>query len=653
MDSFPIIKPHTASRILMKGKPEAEKTHPNLGCIETDKFVKGYVLSRNNPTPKECLFQRTAHVTFQEDSIETDSKETSSTLLFHQTTHALSKLNPANRQQSLLTPEVSPNHRLGNIIEQAHKVFHLFEELTTTILDQGLHTIHTSNTSSSFMMWHTDKEGPEEAPRYSSPIVTCFLAALSNLLEEHVYKKIPRHDDREQFFNLLQNEIHKSNLTQQQKDILNELISNADQTDRVLFNLSCFPQATAVVEHHHDEFCPLLVDDQHTIFSRHANDNSPYHLIKMANAFEYALKADLSSGLQVHHLRDIMVKLGFSADFTKPSTETFVLREGHFSTQSLSTLLNRAVFVTNTRAHTEKCINFIRNNITTEVAILASSDNASYLEAQPEINCQASFKFSDKTTELTLKRMIPVNNILERLQTILEEFNKAAMRNKRNPEQLRRLVIKTTGSILSLQPFPSGNRELAIILYTLLCRQTGIRHARLPISHYLLLPESELEKLESAMLLNPTTAQPYINTQNPLTPFIKSGNPRMLRALLDNGLSHLVNTMHDNTIPLMYASQRDNVDMIRLLIEHGADVNRPIHETVRRNTEDKTVLQEACRQRTSFEQIELLIRSGAEIGNAFVELRQYQNRLTNPQHRRSLEHYIQNMSNEIRPSSIS
>ena len=222
MDSFPITKPHTAFRILTKGKPEAEKIHPNLSYIETTQFVKGYVLIKNNPIPKECLFQRKAHVAFQDESIETDSEDSSSTIPFHQTTHALSELNPANRQKSLLTPEVAPSHRIGNIVEQAHKVFQFFQELTTTILDEGFHTVHTS---SSFMMWHTEKEGSEEAPRYSSKIVTCFLAALSNLLEEHVYKKIPRHDDREQFFNLLHDEIHKSHLTQQQKNILPVFVS--------------------------------------------------------------------------------------------------------------------------------------------------------------------------------------------------------------------------------------------------------------------------------------------------------------------------------------------------------------------------------------------------------------------------------------------
>ena len=90
-------------------------------------------------------------------------------------------------------------------------------------------------------------------------------------------------------------------------------------------------------------------------------------------------------------------------------------------------------------------------------------------------------------------------------------------------------------------------------------------------------------------------------------------NIEMVRLLLGNGVTkETINKANNNGRTLLYyACYKNNIEMVQLLLEHGADINKA-------NTYGNTLLFDACLV-NNIEMVSLLLENGADINKALLD----------------------------------
>ncbi len=654
------------------------KLTDHLGYFQREHVINSKIVESGARTAKDILLDRNISTVAVSTQTKASEQEPALTKAMHETktgtpgqsaehhitpltVHPVDRLNPVNDWTQILPPPVQ-TAPIADIKGRANHFFNKLENLTSRLLTQDC---FYNADSSCLFMWHLKKCGPAEARHYSHPLVDIFHKTLSLMFEQQLYRNIHWHSDRESFLNILRDNVSKSrSLNAQHRKLLKDFISNAKQTDQVLFDLSCQLKDSSLIKQHHDEFFGFILEQSHIAMGRHCHDNSPWsekgvysslgHKMMTLNALTYALTTDLSHGLKKEYIFDIITKLGhprYLSDDTKLAVT--LPADKSIKVTGLKELVKASVFTYKTDVQLDRTIAFIRQQITSNDRILfATHQYAKRMVLQdPELALLSTFIVNgDKL--FRMRSLLNQQNRDRQLQGIVDTFDNT-LRNIQGQNdqlseeeivrQLRHLVIETTRNILLVQPFPSGNKEMAAVLNILLCRLAGIQHVNINIDDYILYSVDEIyqrqvdlinpdltipetPKTEDDQVATVQTIKSKVDTEHlsnhPLAPIIASKCPALLDAILEAGLTDLLHQNIHHTAPLLYACLCSNEATVKILIKHGAKIEQESCLPNQRGSAKMTALQAVLRHQPDPKMIQALIEAGAKTDHLVAELKQ-------------------------------
>ncbi len=646
-------------------EPRPPSPKRNITFIDAERLIPVHKLQSREDSPKAGYLIKT--LTWDASHQKGDEKK-SFTPLYVYNPNKLRTIAPQNPWTALLPEEIDTTPINPVTLQQkAQSFFNTIESLTVIVLNPENYGHSQDN---QFINWTLEVDGTTSSRRYKSHIVRCNLRFIALLFEQYVYSSIPRSDNRHTFFeHLLKYIENSSTLTKEHKKLLREFVDNGMQGDTALSQLERHmnEQHDTFVTQSHDELCGMIVKPTFPALCRHWEDIRPYHFTHMAHALRHVLTMTLPFELSLDNLIQIIIKLGYIPEITDSgSFQVYPDRKNH-SPHMLKKLLNDTIVMHHSRQDLDSISQRIRSlNNECEILFMRRSD-ANLIAPSSGYQYIATATITRMKTKLKLNKtkQIDSSEVKNRLLDIIDKFNittdriKISQAHNENlcKDQLRTHIMQLLQDLLLLQPFQEGNEDLSVILEILLCRMFGLKHIK-TTDDYRLLTATQLSEKQANMQQADENHEdtPTPLTKNPIIPFIQSGQLGMLEAIFNAGLSSLININHLGTDPLIQACIERNAGIIRLLIDHGAEINRFSHlPDVIVEHRQLTPLQAACMYRCDSDIILFLIREGANKGYATVELQGLLPRLRSPQDDKLIhiirnDENLQNLSNEMRPT---